>query len=59
MWMMSSVLQFQGCLLGLAVGDALGAPVEGMSGEAIEQRYGQVAEMWGGGWLGLEPGEDI
>ena len=30
----------RGCLLGLAVGDALGGPVEWLSSEAIEQRHG-------------------
>lgn len=27
--------QFAGCLMGLAIGDALGAPVEGLSGDLI------------------------
>lgn len=48
--------QFEGCLVGLAVGDALGAPVEGMSKAEIEQSYGRVTEMLGGGWHGLAPG---
>ncbi|HEX77533.1 MAG TPA: ADP-ribosylglycohydrolase family protein [Dehalococcoidia bacterium] len=42
---------FQGCLVGVAVGDALGAPVEGMSPEHIRSRWGQVTEMMAGrGW---------
>ena len=54
--------RFQSChrgvLLGLAVGDALGGPVEFMTREAIYQRYGRpVREMVGGGWLKLKPGE--
>lgn len=43
--------------MGLAVGDALGAPVEGMWREEIERQYGRVTEFFGGGWLGLGPGE--
>lgn len=37
--------QFRGCLIGLAIGDALGAPVEGLSAAAIKQRYGKVTEL--------------
>lgn len=46
-----------GAYLGLAVGDALGAPLEFMSAQAICQRYGVVNTMLGGGWLNVEPGE--
>lgn len=46
-----------GCLFGLAVGDALGAPLEGLPREEIASRFGQVTEMQGGGWLHLKPGE--
>jgi ADP-ribosyl-[dinitrogen reductase] hydrolase len=46
----------QGCLVGLATGDALGAPLEFMSRERIRQTHGQVTEMLGGGWLRLPPG---
>jgi ADP-ribosyl-[dinitrogen reductase] hydrolase len=50
--------RFRGCLLGLAVGDALGGPLELMSAEEIRAKYGgQVREMVGGGWLHLAPGE--
>jgi len=31
-----------GCLFGLAIGDAMGAPIEGMTAGDIRQRYGQV-----------------
>ncbi len=37
--------RFRGCLLGLAVGDALGAPVEGWTSAAIKERYGRLTEM--------------
>jgi len=47
----------EGCLLGLATGDALGAPVEGSSDVEIRNRFGMLTEMVGGGWLNLRPGE--
>jgi len=46
-----------GALLGLAVGDALGAPVEGLGAAEIRERHGTLAEMAGGGRLGLRPGQ--
>lgn len=49
--------QFRGCLLGLAVGDALGAPVEFVDAAEIALRYGKLTEMAGGGWLELKPGQ--
>lgn len=50
--------RYRGCLLGAAVGDALGGPLEFMSRDAIMTRYGKpVREMVGGGWLKLAPGE--
>ena len=45
------VNRFRGCLLGLAVGDALGAPVEGLSREQIRAEHGILTEMTGG-WNG-------
>jgi len=47
----------KGALYGVAVGDALGAPLEFMSAEQIANRYGEVTDMIGGGWLNVEPGE--
>lgn len=45
----------QGAMFGLACGDALGAPVEFLSQEQAQAKYGYVTEMNGGGiW---EPGE--
>ena len=32
----------RGCLIGLAVGDALGAPLEGLSAQQIQAHYGIV-----------------
>jgi len=49
--------RYRGCLLGLATGDALGAPVEFINRDEIALRYGVVREMLGGGWLDTKPGE--
>jgi len=37
--------RFAACLLGQAIGDALGMPFEGMSSGSISARYGQVVEF--------------
>jgi len=42
--------RIKGSLLGLAVGDALGMPVEGLDRAEIERRFGRVTEM-------IAPGE--
>src|SRR4029077_20533449 len=39
----------RGCLLGMAVGDALGAPLEGLSGQQIRTHYGRVRNYVDGG----------
>jgi ADP-ribosyl-[dinitrogen reductase] hydrolase len=49
--------RYTGCLLGLAVGDALGAPLAFMRPEQIQIKHGTVREMLGGGWLLLRPGQ--
>lgn len=46
----------EGCLLGLACGDALGRPVEFKSAVTIEQQYGTVETMLGDGSHGQPPG---
>lgn len=46
-----------GALYGVAIGDALGAPLEFMSAKQIAQKYGYVTDMIGGGWLSVKPGE--
>ena len=43
--------------IGLAVGDALGAPVEFMTAAEIVAEYGLLKEIVGGGWLRLKPGQ--
>jgi ADP-ribosyl-[dinitrogen reductase] hydrolase len=48
----------RGVLLGLAVGDALGGPLEFLSADEIRARYGHpVDEYVSGGWLSLAPGQ--
>ena len=47
----------RGAFLGLAIGDALGAPVEFMTRGEIQDKYGVLKEMVGGGWLRLKPGQ--
>jgi len=49
--------KFEGCLVGLAVGDALGAPLEFLSRDQVQIRHGTVTEMIGGGWLDVRAGE--
>ena len=49
--------RFRGTLLGLAVGDALGAPAEFLTVGQIAERWGVLTEMVGGGCYQVEPGE--
>jgi ADP-ribosylglycohydrolase len=49
--------RFQGSLLGLAVGDALGMPVEGMRASAIRGRIGKVREFMDAPWRFLRAGQ--
>lgn len=46
-----------GTLYGVAIGDALGAPLEFMNKDEIARKHGRVTEMIGGGWLNVKPGE--
>jgi len=46
-----------GAYFGLAVGDALGAPVEFMTPTEIQYAHGTLRHMIGGGWLRLKPGQ--
>lgn len=39
--------RFRGCLLGLAVGDAVGAPFEGLSSETIYRDFGSISRLIG------------
>ena len=47
----------RGALLGLALGDALGATVEFMTPREIRNQYGQHDRIRGGGWLRLASGQ--
>ena len=44
-------------LLGMAIGDALGATVEFMTASEIRAQHGVHRRLTGGGWLRLRPGE--
>lgn len=49
--------RFRGCLLGLAVGDALGMPVEGARASTIRSRLGRVTEFLPAPWRNLQAGQ--
>jgi len=49
--------RFVGCLLGLAIGDALGMPVEGWSAAAIRARYGRLVSFLPAPRRGLRAGQ--
>lgn len=49
--------RYHGALLGLAAGDALGAPAEFLSPEQIAERWGVLTDMVGGGPHDMAPGE--
>lgn len=48
--------KYAGCLIGVAVGDALGAPLEEIPNHSTSVQR-PVTEMIGGGWLKLLPGQ--
>src|SRR5687768_10763789 len=49
--------KFEGCLLGIALGDAMAAVGMGETRASIEQKWGSIKEPVGGGKLNLDPGE--
>lgn len=51
--------RYRGTLLGLAVGEALGAPADFLAPDQVVERYGFLTEMVGGGLHGVQPGEAI
>jgi ADP-ribosyl-[dinitrogen reductase] hydrolase len=56
--MAGTIDRARGALLGLAVGDALGGPLEFLSADQIHARYGRPVDGYvGGGWLSLAPGQ--
>lgn len=55
---LETIKRFKGCLVGAAVGDALGAPVEFKSASEIELEYGgKLKEMVGGGYFNWRAGQ--
>ena len=50
------ISKYQGCLLGLAIGDALGAPVEFLRLQEIKKRYGRDGITDFHEWGGFKPG---
>jgi ADP-ribosyl-[dinitrogen reductase] hydrolase len=51
------LVRFQGSLLGLAIGDALGMPVEGMRASDIRDRVGRVSDFMDAPWRFLKAGQ--
>ncbi|WP_211263241.1 ADP-ribosylglycohydrolase family protein [Lysinibacillus contaminans] len=49
--------KIKGGLFGVAIGDALGGTTEFMTKEEIQEKYGRVTEIIGGGIWALKPGE--
>jgi len=49
--------RIRGGLYGVAIGDALGATLEFLDKQQIKQKFGQLRDIIGGGWLNLKPGE--
>ena len=49
--------RFRGTLLGLATGEALGEPADFLTAGQIEERFGVITEMLGGGCHEVAPGE--
>ncbi len=49
--------RFRGTLLGVAVGEALGAPADYLTAAQIVERYGIITDMMGGGCHNLDPGQ--
>ena len=49
--------RIKGALYGFAIGDAMGATTEFMTSGQVRNRYEQVTDIIGGGWLNLEPGQ--
>ena len=49
--------RFRGALLGLAAGDALGAPAEFLTADQVVEKYGVITGMIGGGVYDVAPGE--
>ncbi len=49
--------RFKGCIIGVGIGDALGAPVEGFTEEEIKEKYGEIKDYVTNKSLELKRGE--
>ncbi len=49
--------RFEGCILGVAIGDALGMPAEGMSRDDIKRVYGKITDFLPSPYGDLNAGE--
>lgn len=49
--------KFEGCILGLAIGDALGMPAEGLSREKVKRIYGEIRDFLPSPYGDLKAGE--
>ena len=49
--------KIKGSLYGFAIGDAMGATTEFMDETQIKEKYGEVSDIIGGGWLDLKAGD--
>lgn len=49
--------RFQGCMLGLAIGDTLGMPLEGMRASEIRKHFGRVVDFMDAPWRMLKAGQ--
>lgn len=54
---MKLIDRLKGGIYGVAIGDALGAPIEFLDADQIARKYEKVTEMIGGGWLNVKPGQ--
>lgn len=50
-------LKFRNCILGLAAGDALGMPAEGLSREDVKRIYGEIRDFYPSPYGDLKAGE--
>ncbi len=54
---MDIIDKLKGSLYGFSIGDAMGATTEFMDATEIKEKFGQVEDILGGGWLNLRIGD--